>query len=46
MDRINRYPNSMKWILFVLLMVGIIPQLSQAAGYLKTQGQNMVDESG
>src|SRR5512133_969247 len=46
MSQIKRHSNTSKWFLFVLLIALAIPQVSEAAGVLKTQGQNMVDESG
>ena len=46
MSQIKRHSNTGKGFLFVLLIALAIPQVSEAAGFLKTQGQNMVDESG
>ncbi len=45
MNRINSYSFVLKWFPIILIAV-VFPQVSPAAGFLKTQGHNMVDESG
>lgn len=46
MNRIHRFSFAGQLFVVVLLITLAIPQVSEAAGFLKTQGHNMIDESG
>ena len=46
MNHIHRRSNARHQFQFILLLALAVLPVSQAAGFLKTQGQNMVDESG